>query len=136
MSDVSPAHTDLAEVTRLHQQLCERALKTSSENVTAVLNLGTAVLMHGSLEPAHLATVLRWVDPTVLHRLSAEHAALAKDLEYLDELRHADPESADIAVMADAILCRLRDHLELDERTLYRPLARLREVEERPEEGL
>lgn len=127
--------TDLEEVARLHRQLQLRAGATSADNIDAVLTLGTAVLLHASLETGHLATVLRWVDPSVRQRLGDEHAALGKDLAYLEELNGSGLESPDLPIVADALLRRLRQHLEFDERTLYRPLARLNAADVLPPEG-
>lgn len=109
-----------------------QAERTRSGDVQAVLNLGAAVLLHASLEPAHLERVLRLVDPTVRRELADEHEHLEEDLDLLQELNDTEPEAEDVALLADAVLARLRAHLERDERTLYRPLDRLLEADAQP----
>lgn len=121
-----------------HRWLMRQAERTRSGDVQAVLNLGAAVLMHASLEPTHLQRVLRLVDPWVVRELECEHERLEEDLELLQELNDSDPQAQDVGLLADAVLARLRAHLERDERTLYRPLYRLLEVEasaQEPETG-
>lgn len=119
----------LDQVARLHQELAERAAYGSWESVGAVLNLGTAVLLHGTLERWLLHPSHRLLDPAVIRELDGEHARLADDLETLDDLWRSSPGSPDVEVLAEALFRRLRDHLERDERTLYGPLARLRRLE-------
>lgn len=127
--ELSPSTFDPENPARYHRWLLDLATRTTSDDVQAVLNLGAGVVLHGSLEPAHLQEVLRFVDPTVLRTLTIEHEQLAADLDLLEELAETEPDSEDVRLLAAALLERLRAHLARDERTLYRPMARLRAVE-------
>lgn len=112
-----------ARVAEQHRALIDLAATTTPTDVPAVRILGAAVLLHGLLEPACLAPILRLVDPTVRQQLAEEHEQLNADLSLLGELHRSD--DADAPVLASALHERLRRHLDRDERTLYRPLGRL-----------
>lgn len=119
---------DFRHVQELHRRLLSRAAETPAADVAAVLNLGAAVLLHGSLEPTHLGVVWSWVDPAVRVELEREHQALAEDLDFLSELVENDPDSEDLLVTTAALRTRLTEHIERDDRTLYAPLARYAEL--------
>jgi len=121
---------DIEAITAQHERLADLAEQVRPDDVDAVLVLGAAVLLHGLLEPAHLGPVLGLVDPTVEAEMALDHQRLADDLGFLEELAGTEPGSADIAVLAGAILERLRLHLRRDQGALYAPLARLRAAEE------
>jgi hypothetical protein len=108
-----------------HRQLLVRARHTTGSEVDAVLNLGRAVLLHGILERSHIYAANQYLADAVVEQFTADHARLAADLGLLEELRQSDPESPDLVVLSGALLARLLEHLERDERTLYRPLERL-----------
>ncbi len=112
-----------------HRKLLLRAEFTRSEDVTAVLNLGSAVLLHGVLERSHVYAANQYLSAEVIEQFTADHARLAEDLALLEDLRRSDTESQDLATLSAALLERLLDHMERDERTLYQPLDRLRVVE-------
>lgn len=112
-----------------HRILLARGERTSSDNVTAVLNLGSAVLLHGVLERSHVYAANQYLAGAAIEQFTADHACLAGDLALLEDLRQSDPESQDLAALSAALLERLLKHLERDERTLYQPLERLRVVE-------
>ena len=114
--------TDIA--TR-HHKLRELAEHTDPDDVQAVLNLGAGVVLHGQLEPHCLQPVLQLVAREVRQELEAEHRRLDEDLELLAELAESEPGGEDVALLAEALLARLRNHLRRDESTLYRPLARI-----------
>jgi hypothetical protein len=84
--------------------------------------------MHGLLEPAVLSPVLRLVDPAVRESLRDEHAALRDDLALLAELHRDGAQNDDAEALAGALHARLREHVDRDERTLYRPLGRLSQL--------
>ncbi len=113
-----------------HRILLARGERTSSDNVTAVLNLGSAVLLHGVLERSQVYAANQYLAAAVIEQFTADHARLAEDLALLEDLRQSDPESQDLATLSAALLERLLEHLERDERTLYQPLERLRVVEQ------
>ena len=108
-----------------HRSLVALAADTASDDIQAVLNLGAAVLVHGSLERLHLQRVLQLVDPSVLRELEQEHQRLEEHLDLLRELQQSEPGAEDVTILAAALLERLRQHIDRDERTLYRPMARL-----------
>jgi len=112
-----------------HRKLLARAKCTSSDDVIAVLTLGSAVLLHGVLERSHIYAANQYLADAVIEQLTADHARLAEDLALLEDLRQSDPETQDLATLSAALLKRLLEHLERDERTLYQPLDRLRVVE-------
>jgi hypothetical protein len=117
-----------ASVVDQHLALTELALETSPDDVQAILNLGSAVLLHGLLEPACLQAVLRIVDPAVRQQLNDDHDGLRADLALLAELHRGEEaagEAGDTQALAAALHARLRQHVERDDRTLYRPLGRL-----------
>lgn len=122
-------------VQELHQRLLERAKETSASDFDAVLNLGAAVLLHGTLEATHLDLVWNWVDPNVRVELENEHGELAHDLDFLTELSQTDPGSEDLILTAKALSRRLKRHIERDERILYRPLSRYVELEREERSG-
>ena len=117
-------------VQQLHARLLTRAAETSASDVDAVLNLGAAVLLHGTLEATHLDLVWSWVDPHVRVELENEHDDLARDLDFLAELAASDPGSEDLSLTTEALRRRLQQHIKRDDRVLYRPLSRYVELEE------
>jgi hypothetical protein len=125
---MEPAPDFTVVSTTHHRSLIALAAETRSGNVQAVLNLGAAVLLHGLLEPTHLGAILRLVDPTVRFELQQEHAGLESDLALLAELNRSGDATEDSEALAGALLVRLRNHVQRDERTLYRPLGRLQQL--------
>lgn len=124
--DNSPGQAiDTAAVAVHHHRLLELARDTDSSDVAAVLALGTAVLLHGSLEPAHLSRALSLADPVVREELRSDHSILDESLRLLGELQESEPGSPDVDALAAAVLARVRAHLERDDRTLYRAANRL-----------
>jgi hypothetical protein len=115
----------LQESAEEHRKLLARAQHTSGAEVDAVLNLGRAVLLHGVLERSHLYAANQYLARAVVEQFTADHARLAADLGLLEDFRQSDPESPDLVALSDALLSRLLEHLERDDRTLYRPLERL-----------
>ena len=115
-----------ARVAEQHRALIDLAAALIPDDVPAVRILGAAVLLHGLLEPACLAPILRLVDPAVRQALEDEHEQLRADLLLLGELQGR--EDSDALVLASALHERLRHHLDRDERTLYRPLGRLSQL--------
>lgn len=130
-----PQSTSVAGIAGLHKWLAELARDTSPVDVHAVLNLGAAVVLHGSLEPCHLGRVLRLADPAVVADLEADHSRLHKDLVFLHEQTHSGADAQEQAALAAGLLEALRRHLDRDERTLYRPLSRLLELPDSGQPG-
>lgn len=102
-----------------------RAQLLESGDVVGILDVGSAVLFHGGLEAAALHAWNPLLDRSVLRALRDEHARLSEELGCLEELWRDDPDAPDVAALAAALRRRLIDHLERDERLVYRPLVRL-----------
>lgn len=128
MSISDTQQAPFAEVAALHQWLADLASDTDSADPQAVLNLGAAVVLHGSLEPWHLARVLRLADPAVVTELQTDHTRLHKDLQFLREQARAGADADELEQLCAGLLVALRRHLDRDQRTLYRPLSRLLEL--------
>lgn len=119
-----------------HRTLLARAKSTSVDDVTAILNLGSAVVLHGVLERSQVYAANPYLANAVIEQFTAEHARLADDLALLEDFRQSDPESPDLVALSASLLERLLDHVERDERTLYRSLERLGFAEQpRPAKG-
>ncbi len=113
---LSPA---LEELSRLHGDLLARAERLAPSDVSAVLNLGAAVVLHGFLERAYLQPRCPLLDSAVITEMAAEHDHLAAHLPLLDELFRAEPGSPDVGPLSAALLERLRAHLARDNRVFY-----------------
>jgi hypothetical protein len=119
-----------------HRTLLARAKCTSVDDVTAILNLGSAVVLHGVLERSQVYAANPYLAGAVIEQFTADHARLADDLALLEDFRQSDPESPDLVALSASLLERLLDHVERDERTLYRSLGRLGFAEQpRPAKG-
>lgn len=93
-------------------------------SVTTVLDLGSAVLLHGMLEKElewHLRGLL---DQAATEQLQREHEEFAESLELLNSLWRQEPDSPDLAPLSAAVLVRLRQHVAKDQRMMYDPLDR------------
>ncbi len=132
--DSSAKESVLDEAARQHCGLIEKAAATRGEDVAAVLNLGSAVALHGLLERAVIYPANTYISAAVVRHLIADHERLAEELGCLDELSRlpspdgsppAVDDGGDLRAMSRAVLARLRSHLEHDERVLYRPLVSL-----------
>jgi hypothetical protein len=128
MSPEPQAAASLDEIRRIHQDLAERVAEASGECVGEVLNLGSAVLLHGALERLAVLPRLHLLDPAVVRELEVEHARLADDLRTLGELWRTTPTSPDVQSLSDAVFRHLREHLRRDARMLYGSLARLQHL--------
>lgn len=113
-----------------HHTLVARAKCTRGDDVTAILNLGSAVLLHGVLERSQVYAANQYLASAVIEQFAVDHARLADDLALLEDFRQSDPESADLVALSASLLERLLEHLERDERTLYRSLERFRVAEQ------
>jgi hypothetical protein len=125
MSEDTHDAAELEALARRHALLRLRAERTRATDAAAVLELGATVQVHRALQVARAARILTWLDPAVSVRLGEEQDQLGQDLELLRELLESQPDSADAAVLAAALLRRLREHLIHDERVFQRPLQRL-----------
>lgn len=115
MSDASL----VALVTRAHERLARR-LAEARPDPREVLDLGTAVVLHGALERRVLLAQAPVIDQAALAQFDEEHARLADDLELLESILDTAPDSPDVAPLCRALLDRLRGHVARDDRVLYR----------------
>jgi hypothetical protein len=109
----------VALVTRAHGRLARRLAEARPEP-RDVLDLGTAVILHGALERRLLLAPSPVLDQAALAQLEEEHARLEDDLELLESILETNPDSPDVAPLCTALLERLRDHVARDDRVLYR----------------
>lgn len=115
----------LRRAAREHRRL-ERQIAASDDlDPAAILTLGSAVLLHGLFEEAHLFPAHRLLDPSVRDLLAADHEQIGDSLALLEELIAAPAPGADLPSLAAALVDHLRRHVARDARVLYRPLERL-----------
>ncbi len=109
----------VALVTRAHGRLARR-LAEARPDPREVLDLGTAVILHGALERRILLAQAPVLDQAAVAQLDEEHARLEEDLELLESILASNPDSPDVESLCDALLGRLRGHVARDDRVLYR----------------
>ncbi len=109
----------VSRVTRAHVRLARR-LAEARPSPADVLDLGTAVVLHGALERRWLLSRRPMLDKAAIAQLDQEHERLDDDLELLESILDASPDSPDIGPLCAALLERLREHVARDERVLYR----------------
>jgi hypothetical protein len=109
----------VSRVVHAHQRLMRR-LATAKPNPADVLNLGTAVILHGTLERRWLIGLRPLLDRAAAAQLDEEHVRLEEDLELLESIFETCPDSPDVGPLCGALLDRLREHVDRDERVLYR----------------
>jgi hypothetical protein len=114
----------LAEMAQAHRMLLERALNTSASSSSAVISLGSDVAAHVS-STAALREDNGVLDRMVTAELDGEHSRLAEDLCLLETLNEANPGSGDVETLTSALLNRIQNLLEREQRMLYQPLLRL-----------
>lgn len=114
----------LVELANAHRALIERAERTDGQNPATVLSLGASVTSYFE-QASSLFALNRFLDETVLDELLAERCGLAADLELLQNLCEANPESPDLEPLAIALRGRIADLLAREDRVFYRPLLRV-----------
>lgn len=87
-----------------------------------MLNLGATIAAH-SAHISYLSELNRFLDDSILDELAAEHRRLADDLELLEALDRSN--SPDIGPLASALVVRIQEVLDREERIFYQPLLRL-----------
>jgi hemerythrin HHE cation binding domain-containing protein len=116
-SMATPSVSDLERLAALEQSVSAR-LQQSSENPAAVLAAGQEVLAFAELEERLFFPVLPLLDPHARAELESEHVQLADDLQLLEHLLSATPDSSDVEVLAGALAKRLRAHIARDSRLI------------------
>lgn len=109
---------------KANRALIVRAQRTDCPCPAAVLNLGAAVASL-STHASCLFELNRFLDETVLDELLSERRNLADDLDLLASLSEANSKSPDIEPLATALLSRIENLLEREDRVLYQPQLRL-----------
>ncbi len=120
--NASGVDTRLVAAARAHRALIGRARSTTCACPDAVLNLGATIAAH-SAHISYLSELNRFLDQSVLDELAAEHRRLADDLELLETLDRSN--SPDIGALASALVARIQELLDREERIFYQPLLRL-----------
>lgn len=108
-----------SELARLHRHLLDRSALLAPTNVDAILDLGTAVVLHGLLEPGLTTGLTSLIDESVVAQLAEEHDRLSDDLQLLESLWTQERNSPDLADLSGALLDRLRRHVGRDQRLYY-----------------
>jgi hypothetical protein len=112
----------LVEAARAHRALMGRAQRTTCHCPDAVLNLGATIAAH-TAHISYLRGLNRFLDESMLVELAVEHRRLAEDLELLESLDRSD--SPDIGPLACALVARIQQLLDREQRIFYEPLLRL-----------
>lgn len=123
MQSRSPS-SSLAELANANRALIHRAQRTDCHCPSSVLNLGASIASL-SAHASCLPELNRFLDETVLDELLAERRSLADALALLESLSETSPESPDIEPLATALVRRIEELLEREDRAFYQPLLRL-----------
>lgn len=116
--------TRLLEAEKAHRALIRRARRTTCHCPDAVLNLGATIAAHAA-HASYLGELNRFLDESVLEELAVEHRRLADDLDMLESLAQSESESPDVEPLASALVGRIQELLEREQRIFYQPLLRL-----------
>lgn len=92
-------------------------------NPQQTLAVGEALLAFGAREQEAFASLAPLLDAAVRAEFQAEHQQIGDDLELLQWLLRATPESPDIAMLTASLVRRMRQHSDRDGRLLARAAA-------------
>ena len=109
----------LAELLQEHSAL-ETLIRETTASPARVLDAGRTLLGFARREDDAFATLARWLDPIVLEEMRAEHEEITSDLELLEWLAEATPDSPDASVLAESLARRMLQHVSRDGRLLAR----------------
>jgi hypothetical protein len=112
-------HDDLERLMAQQRALLER-LNTLGPDAREVLEAGTEVLRFAEHEEEAFFPVLPLLDPIARAELAHEHDDISEDLKLLEWLLATTPDSPDVAILAGAVVRRVRQHVERDGRLLLR----------------
>ena len=87
-----------------------------------MLNLGATIVAHAA-HISYLRELNRFLDDSILEELAIEHRRLADDLQLLESLDRSG--SPDIGPLASALVTRIQELLDREQRILYQPLLRV-----------
>ena len=110
-------HAEIARLVEL-QRILEARTSALGASAADVLAVGAAVLEFAEREEAVFFPLLPLLDPAAKAELGGEHEQLAEDLQLLDWLMTSTPDSADVGILAEAIVRRMREHIARDGRLL------------------
>ena len=114
----TPPHV-LSDLLEEHRAL-EAVIREMIASPPRVLAAGRTLLGFARREDDAFATLSRWLDPIVLEEMRAEHEEITSDLELLEWLAEATPDSPDASVLAESLARRMLQHVSRDGRLLAR----------------
>lgn len=112
----------LAELLREHRAL-ETLIAGTIACPAGILTAGRTLLQFAGREDDAFGVLARWLDPAVLAEMRAEHEEITDDLELLEWLVTATPDSPDATVLAESLAGRMLHHVRRDGRLLARAAA-------------
>ena len=110
---------DLQRLIDQQQALLAR-LEPLHPSAREILRLGAEVLEFAEREEDAFFPLLPLLDPIARAELGHEHDEIREDLQLLEWLLSTSPDSADIDILAAAVVDRMRKHVERDGRLLLR----------------
>ncbi len=119
----SSLNVRIAELANANRLLISQAQQTDCQCPSAVLNLGASITSLSTLASC-LYEHNRFLDEAVLDELLLERRSLADALDLLKTLSEANSESHDIEPLASALVGRIEEFLEREDRAFYQPLLR------------
>jgi hypothetical protein len=100
------------------QRTLEARIAGTTGTAAAILELGQAVLDFASSEEEAFFPLLPLLDPAARAELAADHDELREDLQLLEWLVSASPDSPDIPPLTAALARRMHAHVTRDGRLL------------------
>ena len=112
-------HDDLEALLDQQRALLAR-LDALDPSTSEVLELGAEVLRFAEQEERAFFPLLPLLDPMARAELGHEHDELGEDLKLLEWLAATTPDSPDVGTLAQAVIKRVRNHVDRDGRLLMR----------------
>lgn len=95
-------------------------LNAATPTAGEILALGQEVLRFAEHEEQAFFPLLPLLDPIARAELGHEHDEIGEDLKLLEWLLATTPDSPDVAILAHAVVRKIRNHVERDGRLLER----------------
>jgi hypothetical protein len=95
-------------------------LNAATPTAGEILALGQEVLRFAEHEEQAFFPLLPLLDPIARAELGHEHDEIGEDLKLLEWLLATTPDSPDVAILAHAVVRKIRTHVERDGRLLER----------------